>query len=352
MKILINTPTMSLISGGVSNHYYGLQSYWTESVKYNIVGKRNAKKGSGKYWILWDVLKFSILLTFWHPDAVVLNPSMTDNALKRDLFFLKITKFFRKKVVLFIHGFHPEYCETIDTKALASKMDKADGVFVLAESYKNLLIQWGVRCPVMTTTTKVDDRLIEHFDVNERNGEVKNILFLSRVEKEKGIYEAIDAFQLIKEQNNKIFLTVVGQGTELDSAKQYVTQKGLSGVVFTGRLQGQDLINQYKTADIYIFPSYSEGMPTTVLEAMAFGLPIIARKVGGLVDFFEPGRMGFITDSYAPQVFAKAISQYIQNVPLTKEVSVYNHLYAKDHFLASKVAVEIENDIKKIINNQ
>ena len=182
---------MSLNSGGVSNHYYGLRSYWTETVKYNVVGKRNTKKGSGKYWILWDVLKFSTLVLFWHPDAVVLNPSMTYNALKRDMFFLKIAKFLRKRVILFIHGFHPEYCETIDTKVLASKMDKADGIFVLAESYKSLLIQWGISCPVMITTTKVDDRLIEHFDINERNGDVKNILFLSRVEKEKGISNVI-----------------------------------------------------------------------------------------------------------------------------------------------------------------
>ena len=45
--------------GGVASHYKGLRAFWTENVMYNTIGKRNATKcGSGKYWLLWDCLKF------------------------------------------------------------------------------------------------------------------------------------------------------------------------------------------------------------------------------------------------------------------------------------------------------
>ena len=203
-----------------------------------------------------------------------------------------------------------------------------------------------MKCPIIVTTTKVDDRLLEGFDISERKGDVKNILFLSRVEKEKGIYETIDAFRLLQKEFADLTLTVVGQGTELAAAKQYVITNGISNVVFTGRVQGDDLVAAFKKADLYCFPSYSEGMPTSVLEAMAFGLPVVTRRVGGLADFFEQGMMGFITDSYSPQEFANAITKLKQDSALTQKISLYNYQYAKDHFMASKVAVEFERNLK------
>lgn len=57
MKILVNTPSLKL-SGGVSNHFKGLKDYWSVIVKYNTVGKRGVKRGSGKYWLPWDSLNF------------------------------------------------------------------------------------------------------------------------------------------------------------------------------------------------------------------------------------------------------------------------------------------------------
>ena len=348
MKILVNTPSMALKSEGVANHYYGLKPYWTEQVRYNVVGKRRAKQGTGKYWLLWDIVKFVALNLFWRPQIVLLNPSMAKNALRRDFIFLEIAKFLGKKVVIFIHGFHPEYCETINVKKLAAKLSKSNGILVLSQSYRDSLQKWGVTCPVEVTTTKVDDRMLQGFDITDRNGTIQNILFLARIEKEKGLYETITAYQLLKKKYQDLKLTIVGQGSELDAAKSFVQRESIPEVVFTGRLHGAALAEQYKKADIYCLPSYSEGMPTTVLEAMAFGLPIVTRSVGGLVDFFDNEKMGIMTTSYNPEDFASAISKYIENSDLTKRTSEYNYQYANQHFLASSVAVCIEKTLKKI----
>ena len=71
MKILINTPSLKLM-GGVASHYKGLRAFWTENVMYNTIGKRNATKcGSGKYWLLWDCLKFIFRLLTFRPDVVL-----------------------------------------------------------------------------------------------------------------------------------------------------------------------------------------------------------------------------------------------------------------------------------------
>lgn len=90
-------------------------------------------------------------------------------------------------------------------------------------------------------------------------------------------------------------------------------------------------------------------MPTVVLEAMAFGLPILTRNVGGLVDFFQNDKMGFITDSLEPKDFADAMVPYIKDKELARKVGAYNAQYAKEHFMASSVARQIENTIKETI---
>lgn len=342
MKILINTPNyLNPSLGGVANHYYGLKSYWNDTVLYNIVGSRNGKKGSGKYLILYDILKFLIKIIFYNPQIIVLNPSLAPNAIKRDLIFLKIGSYF-KNVIVFFHGFNPAYADKINGKSFCQEFRKSKAFIVLSMMAKDYLKNWGIKVPIYLSTTKVDDRMIEKFDINSRQGIVKNILFLSRIEKEKGILEALAIFDIIYHKNKNIHFTVVGDGNALDDAKRYVSDKAIKNVYFTGRLMGEELINKYSEADLYLFTSYHEGMPTTVLEAMAFGLPVITRPVGGLVDFFEQGKMGEMVNSLKPEDFIPYIEKYLDDSDLVRRTSVYNYQYAKMHFMASSVASQME----------
>lgn len=101
---------------------------------------------------------------------------------------------------------------------------------------------------------------------------------------------------------------------------------------------------------MYLFPTFhAEGMPTSVLEAMALGLPIITRPVGGIQDFFIDGKMGRLIDSLDPDDFASAIMDYIQKTVEVKRISLFNHEYALKHFMASTVAKQIENELSKYI---
>lgn len=350
MKILINTPSLKLL-GGVANHYKGLRAFWTEDVMYNTVGKRNAtKSGSGKYWLPWDCLKFIFRLLTFRPNMVLVNPSLGISALKRDFFFLSVAHALGFKVAIFIHGFNWEYAKTIDKAWAVRYFNKATQIFVLANAFKMELKTWGVTSPISLTTTKVDDTLLDGYDVErERDGKVKNILFLARVEKEKGVFITIDSYRILKEKYPYLSLTIAGEGTALSKVKQMVIEEHIPDVIITGRLSGKELINAYKNADLSSSSSYGEGMPTAVLEAMAFGLPVFTRNVGGLVDFFEDGKMGYITDSLDPIDFATAMIPYIEDKNLTRQVALYNAQYAREHFMASSVAKRIETSIKKTL---
>lgn len=347
MKILINTPNWKKpYLGGVASHYYGLKPFWTENVRYNIIGSRN-REGRGKYWLPWDLVKTFFLILFFQPDKVVVNTSLGANALKRDSIFTNLAHLLGKKVVVHIHGFNVNFAQKIDPNNFKQLFCHASSFIVLSSAIQRQLTEWGVAQPILLSTTKVDDRMLEGFDINQRNGDINTVLYLARVEKEKGIYIALDVFAELKQRHPELCFTVVGGGSELEPAKAYATEKGLTNVNFTGPLTGQELVNQYQSADLYLFTSYHEGMPTSVLEAMCFGLPVVTRPVGGLVDFFENDKMGQMVDSFEAKDFIGPIETLMAEPNQTHEISRYNHDYGTEHFLASKVAVNLQNLILK-----
>ena len=221
-------------------------------------------------------------------------------------------------------------------------------IFVLADKFAGHLREWGVTVPIHLTTTKVDDKLLKGFDINKKDYSTNNILYLARVTKEKGIYITLDTFKILQEKYPHLNFRVAGVGNELENVKEYAKENGIN-VDFLGGLSGQPLVDEFKNAYAYIFTSFHEGMPTSVLEAMAFGIPVVTRPVGGLVDFFRDKENGYIVDSFESKDFADAIEKLINDKNSAKKMSVANYKYASENFLASSVAKYIEIVLKKYI---
>ncbi|WP_296313620.1 glycosyltransferase family 4 protein [Winogradskyella sp. UBA3174] len=346
MKILINTPDISIL-GGVANHYKGLKPYWSQNVIYNFVGGR--KGVPGPIWLVFDYFEFIFLCAFGKYDAIILNPSLGKTAIKRDILFLRIAKRFKIKTIVFFHGWSNDMVGelNINSKFFSRSFNQADNLIVLAHAFKMDLIKWGITKPICLATTKVNDNLLNQFDFNLKVWNY-NILFLTRIETYKGIFITLEAYSTVKSQFSKATLTIAGEGSKLNLAKKFVLDKNIQDVVFLGDISGNDLIETFSKASIYILPSHSEGMPTSVLEAMAFGLPIVSRPVGGLIDFFEKSKMGYLIESLNPDDYAKKLIHLLTNPQKCKEIGYYNHKYSKANFMASKVAIEIEKILSDV----
>lgn len=359
MKILINTPFITS-PAGVANHYLGLKDYFSKDVIYNQYYTRFYIRKTLKskifyitatpFAFIFNYLKFVFLIIKHKRPIVLLNPSFGKTALKRDAKYLKIANFLGCKVAVFIHGWDKDYLQTVlNNKILFSQAwYKADAYFVLATEFKDYLLQLGIKAPIHLTSTKVNDKLVDGIETKNIE-KIKTLLFLARVEKAKGIFTAIDAFEIVSKKYPYLKLKVVGRGNALAEAKEYANKKDLQSIVFTGPLSGDALKTEFTNADLYILPTtHGEGMPTSVLEAMAFGLPVITRPVGGLVDFFENGKMGYMIESLNPADYAEKIEFLINNLDKTNEIANYNMQYAGKHFMASKVAKELEEILSRI----
>lgn len=344
LKILVNVPDLKIL-GGVASHYAGLRDFWSQKVHYNTSGRRAFLDMPGWVTLPYDLVRFILKVLFWRPDVVLLNPSMGHRALKRDFLYLKLARFFGRRVVVFIHGFNLDYVNGVDRNWLCGNLNKADLIFVLAKEFRSILQEYGVKSRIVLSTTKVNDRLLSDFDIAHKQPR-RNILFLARVEQAKGIYITIDSYKMLKSEFPDLTLTIAGSGSELQAVRRYIEDNDIHDVTLLGAISGKELKDVFGSSGLYSFPSYGEGMPTSVLEAMAFGLPVFTRRVGGLVDFFEPDRMGFITDSLDASDFAQAMRPYLEDEALYRKVSRHNHDYAKEHFMASKVAMDIENELR------
>lgn len=345
-KILIVVPSFKIL-GGVANHYQGLAPFWKNNIKYCFYGKR--KNIPAILMLLPDLIAFIFRMIFVKYEAVIINPSLRPYQIKRDGVYLKIAHFFGKKVITFIHGWDNSYAEEIKNapQEFCKTYGKSTFIYVLYSEFKTVLDSLPLNVPVLLTTTKVKDELIENFHITSRTGEIKTLLFLARADKFKGLDITIRAFEILKKSNPELKLNICGTGNALDDAKEYVTTRKIEDVYFKGHVSGAAVTDEFKKSDIYILPTHGEGMATSVLEAMAFGLPIISRPVGGINDFFKEGEMGYLLKSFSPEDYAEKIQHLIDNPALTKEIADRNHCYAKQHFLASKVAEKFENDIKE-----
>ena len=347
MKVLFVVPSLKLI-GGVANHYLGLNDYWKSNFRYSYQGHREHIPA----WIMLipDYFKFFFQLIFFSPKIVVINPSLGWYMVIRDALYLLLAKMFNKKVVCFFHGWELDYAQKVEQHPYWFKKvyQKADLIYVLFSEYKNQLERMGFT-QVKLNTTKVDDKLLKDFHPEERNRNITNILFLARVAKDKGIYVALDAFFLLKKKFPELKFTVVGNGCDYKNAQNYAKNNKIPDVYFTGGLKGEDLSLEFRKGDIYILPTYYEGMATSILEAMAFGLPIISTPVGGVVDFFVNDEMGYLLNSHNPSDYAEAITKIIMNKDLYKKMVHNNYDFAQEHFLASMIASRMENDFQNLL---
>ena len=178
-----------------------------------------------------------------------------------------------------------------------------------------------------------------------------NILFLARTERSKGIFEAIEAYKIFKKRNSNInvSLTIAGDGFEFENVKEYLISEKIIDVILLGHIDGPQKAEAYCESDVYLFPSYSEGMPNSVLEAMAFGLPVLSSAVGALPYIIKDDINGYTTESIDPEILASYLQKLI-NPEVRYKIGLNNTLEARSKYISTKV-VERLQEVYNNVNN-
>jgi len=120
---------------------------------------------------------------------------------------------------------------------------------------------------------------------------------VARLVREKGIWELVEAFHEVKARIPETWLALVGDGPLLPQLEEWIVTRGLQSSVFLAGLQEPDqVVNWLNAADVFVLPSHNEGLPNSVLEAMACRLPVVATAVGGIPEAVEDGGAALLVD--------------------------------------------------------
>lgn len=168
-------------------------------------------------------------------------------------------------------------------------LKSAHKIVVLSQSLKQSLLSRGADESKMCVIPQGVDT--DRFHWNE--GAVypaHHILFVGRITRAKGIREALAAFCMVQADYPELTLDVYGSGEELPELK--IRYRGHAGICFHGHRDSDSLYHVYEDADILLLPSYYEGLPNVVMEAMATGTAVIASQVGGIPELLEEGKCG------------------------------------------------------------
>ena len=125
----------------------------------------------------------------------------------------------------------------------------------------------------------------------KRKGKYR-ILFVGRIESDKGVYELAEAVRLLKEKGIRNFeIHMVGDGVDAQTLKETIKRHSLSDFfVFQGTITERSaLAGHYRNADIFVLPTHHEGFPRVLYEAMIFGVPILTTFVGGISTIMRDG---------------------------------------------------------------
>jgi len=126
------------------------------------------------------------------------------------------------------------------------------------------------------------------------------------------------------------FLRVIGKGPERTLLQTTVAEWGMTAFVeFVGAVANVEIQKHYAQSDIFIMPSYREGMPRVILEAMASGLPIVSTDAGGTKDLLGPQQLEYVVSRDEPDVFANKLQALIEDATIRAALSRENLLFVR-----------------------
>lgn len=151
------------------------------------------------------------------------------------------------------------------------------------------------------------------------------MLFVGRLAREKGIYEAIDAFERTNETIGNLQLYIIGDGPEKKGViKRIEKSKFWNSIRLVGKVDHEEISDYFSAADILIVPSHYEGLSLVVLEGFASGLPIVCSATGGLQDIVIEGENGFLANVGAIQEYSDAAIKILTDKQLQQRIRQNN----------------------------
>ncbi|MFQ5591736.1 MAG: glycosyltransferase family 4 protein, partial [Phycisphaerae bacterium] len=254
--------------------------------------------------------------------------------------------------VLQIHGaaFDRFYAAsgTLRQRCITWSLSLADCIVALSPRWRNELLMMAPRANVAVVENAVQPQT----DPPQRShGGPCRFLLLARMDKWKGVDDLLEAAEHMRSAGCAFELVLAGPSGTASAGGTLVEKlrcKGLHGTVrYVGPVRGDDKHDLLRRADVYVQPSHHEGMPIAILEALSYGLPVVATQVGAVPEMMTHGCEGLLVPPRAPGQLAEAMIALAENP--TQRHAMGN---AASLLVASRFSTDrLTNDLVAIYND-
>ena len=174
------------------------------------------------------------------------------------------------------------------------------------------------------------------------------ILFVGRLVERKGVDYLLKAARILKDRGLRFKVHIVGDGPERGKLVRLKRELGLEDeVIFKGKVDSESLVNEYMSSDIFVLPSIvdsrgdTEGLGVVLIEALSFGLPVIATNVGGIPDIVINGETGILVPQKDPEELSSAVEYLLKNWEEAKKLVINGQKRIREYFSTESVVSKI-----------
>ena len=332
IKVLMLGPARS-VNGGISavvNNYYkvGLD----KELELEYIGTME----DGSKWhklriAISALLKFILKVSKYE---LVHIHMASDVSLYRKLPFIWLSKVFRKKLVIQQHGgnikqFYYSECSEKKQKIIKKILNKADVFIVVAPYLKDIFknIVEEPKIVVLPNAVEIPNEI-------NHNYMEQNLLFLGRLCKEKGIYELLKAVKELKIEFPRLHLYLGGVWAEEILEKKAKSCEEF--VHYLGWISSKEKAEYLQKCNIFVLPTYFEGLPMSLLEGMAHGCACLATEVGGIPQVVTDGEDGVLIPAKDVQALKSSIRELLQNPQLQEKLGTNGRRTIEEKFELNK----------------
>jgi glycosyltransferase involved in cell wall biosynthesis len=329
-----------------SIHHFNTARPLKEKIKENQTGYKGLLGGGflrmlhGALITLWHMFIFPLIL-LKHKPSIVHIAATSHFVFWEDSYYLLVSKIFKKKIFIhYLGSFDIFYYSVGNFQKCIIKyiLKKSDRIGVLSLKVKKIICSFFDSNKIILLPSSIDYSLFTNNKVfNLPNDNYIKILFLGGFDSyKKGIIDVIKAMpKILKKNKNVLFIISSSKKLNID------IKNGSENVLLLDWIDPEDKIPLYNSSDIFLLPSYDEGLPYSMIEAMAAGLPIIASNVGGIPEVIKENENGFLINPGDVKRMVSRINYLVENEDVRLKMKINNKNLIKANY-------SLENNIKKI----
>lgn len=232
-------------------------------------------------------------------------------------------------------------CNEKKQKEIRQFMKQTGAFVVLGEKWNSTIkkIEKSTKTVVLSNSVRIPVEKVKW------NDEFK-ILFLGVLIKRKGVSDLLKAIKILEDEDksSNLKFIIAGGGEEETTLKNEVEQLKVNKLVeFVGWINGDKKKELLKNSQMLVLPSYNEGLPIAILEAISYGMPVVSTNVGDIASAVENDKNGYLIEPGDVESLANSLKKIFENKEKYMEMSNESRMIAECRFSDEKYFYDVKS---------